>query len=182
MKFLVILISLMLSAFSCFAQETIDITIMDKKEGQKVVSYPADTKEFVISYGSYVTGIEGLEKLPLLETVELTGTAFLSDYSFLGSCKNLRYLMLWAIDIEDLSLKSCFLTFLQHLGKLPKELEFFNLAGNDLLTLKGLPKTNAKVFLTGNSLENEKSLKKQNYIFTESWSNLLPDSYMRFFR
>ena len=49
MKFLVILISLMLSAFSCFAQETIDITIMDKKEGQKVVSSPADTKEFVIS-------------------------------------------------------------------------------------------------------------------------------------
>ena len=89
---------------------------------------------------------------------------------------------LTAIDIEDLSLKSCFLTSLQHLGKLPKELEFFNLAGNDLLTLKGLSKTNAKVFLTGNSLENEKSLKKQNYIFTESWSNLLPDSYMRFFR
>ena len=90
---------------------------MDKKDGQKVVSYPADTKEFVISYGSYVTGIEGVEKLPFLETIELTGTAFLSDYSFLESCKNLRYLMLWAIDIEDLS----FLKDLQNLEVLSIE-------------------------------------------------------------
>ena len=103
MKFLVILISLMLSAFSCFTQETVDITIMDKKEGRKVVSYPIDTKKFSIGYGSYAMTIEGLEKLPDLETIELIGTAFITDLSFIGKCQNLKHLVFWDDHINDFS-------------------------------------------------------------------------------
>ena len=166
----------MLSAFSCFTQETVDITIMDKKEGRKVVSYPADTKEFCIKYGSYTMNIEGLENLPELEAIKLEGTAFITNYSFIGKCKNLKHLVFWDDQIDDfsflkelnnletLTFHSCRMKSLPQISHM-KKLRVFTLRSCGLKSLeemKTLPKNLEILNLADNEFDDLKKIPKTN--------------------
>ena len=98
-KNLIIFILIMLTSFLISASNIITIVNINMDGSENLLSYPADTKEFIFFNGdskSYkTTKLKGLEKLEELEVLRFYNLSFVKDYSFLKdvskTCKELSF-------------------------------------------------------------------------------------------
>lgn len=80
--------------------ETVTI-IKHTAKGDGNLPIDSSAEKFYLGYGDYVTGISGLSSLHHLKTVEIEGTAFLHDFSFLADCRQLKTLVIRECTIDD---------------------------------------------------------------------------------
>lgn len=89
-----------LITFTCFlisSTNTVTLININEDGSENLLSYPADTKEFIFFNGDSkpykTTKLKGLEKLKELEVLRFYNLAFVKDYSFLKdvskTCKEL---------------------------------------------------------------------------------------------
>ena len=90
-----------ISAFLVYA-ESVNLrtgNVFDTVEVNEILS---------IGYGSKVSEIQFESRSPKITTIALEGTAFITDYSFIGECKALEVLIMNTISLKNMDfLKSC---------------------------------------------------------------------------
>ena len=96
---------------------------------------------------SYVARIEGLEHLQNLKTIVFNSTAFIKDFSFLSSCRQLETLVIINVSVQDVSfvaelpclkhlvLESCRITSASFDIEAHAALEYIELSYNSLSKL-----------------------------------------------
>ncbi len=94
---------LIMLAFSVqlFASDETVTVIKHTAKGDEKLLIDSSAEKYYLGYGDYVTGISDLSSLHHLKTVEIEGTAFLHDFSFLADCSQLKTLVIRECTIDD---------------------------------------------------------------------------------
>ena len=166
-----------------FSQEIVKIIEKNYDETETIREVNKNEKEIYFSH-SYAISIEGLEQLENLQKINFFGCAYLKNYDFISSCKNLKEINMQFCepqkldfldnlsDIEFIGIMNATKTsFAFDFSKLSK-LKLLNLQGSIIDNTKlfyKLPKSLECLYLRGAKVDNlnYKKLNQVKYILLD---------------